>query len=564
MKRRYEIHRTRWTRGLEGFWDFVHLGDIDPADWDPRSVPDLSFEPIMVPGCYDALPAWAGKRGTVLYRQTVCLPTSGRYRLYLNGVQHYSRIWAAGECLGSHAGGYTGFYFDFEIEEKMGGEVEILILVNNTIDYDRNPLHLEYFDWYHYGGIARGVEIHRLEDAWIEAARVETIDYMKRRIRLRLEVTAKVGTTFPLSISTETRDLLSKELTLETGTQTLSFDFELPDMPLWSPDEPHLGILTVGLGGDDLRVRFGIRRVECRGKHILINGKRVELFGFNRHESHPHFGSALPPDIMLADLQIMKDLGCNFLRGSHYPQDPRLMDLCDEFGILVWCEAVGWQHSDEHLSDPHFIKHQKRNITEMITGLGNHPSIIMWGLLNESWSHYEGARKGYTTLISHIRESDPTRPVTYASNHYFQDLNFDLIDIVSFNCYPGWYMNEIDDIPEYLDSILKHVDDSGHGGKPVILSEIGAGALYGFRDRNAARWSEEYQAALLEMVVTYWQANSDRLCGLALWQYCDCRASVDTGRTLGRPRGFNNKGIVDEWRRPKSAYGVVKKLMTGG
>jgi beta-glucuronidase len=197
----------------------------------------------------------------------------------------------------------------------------------------------------------------------------------------------------------------------------------------------------------------------------------------------------------------------------------------------------------------------------MIEASINHPSIIMWGLLNESADGSEQAREGYRQLISHIRDCDGSRPVTFATANQFKNINMDLVDIVSFNCYPGWYIEEIEGIPAYIDGILNEIEKKGFGNKPVILSEIGAGALYGFRDRNRARWSEEYQTALLEKTVEYWKRNRDRLCGLALWQFCDCRASAQTQRILGRPRGFNNKGIVDEWRRPKRAYDAVKRLM---
>jgi beta-glucuronidase len=96
--------------------------------------------------------------------------------------------------------------------------------------------------------------------------------------------------------------------------------------------------------------------------------------------------------------------------------------------------------------------------------------------------------------------------------------------------------------------------------KPLIISEIGAGAIYGWRDLNETRWSEQYQARLLDVVIRHLFVDGNRTCGLAIWQYCDVRASEQARRALGRPRAFNNKGLVDEYRRPKQAYDVVKEL----
>ena len=98
--------------------------------------------------------------------------------------------------------------------------------------------------------------------------------------------------------------------------------------------------------------RVGIRQVAIAGQQILINGEPVRLLGYCRHEAHPEFGHGLPGAIQIADLQLLQDLGCNFVRGSHYPQDQRFLDLCDEAGICVWNEVIGWQHTAEHLNDP--------------------------------------------------------------------------------------------------------------------------------------------------------------------------------------------------------------------
>jgi beta-glucuronidase len=319
---------------------------------------------------------------------------------------------------------------------------------------------------------------------------------------------------------------------------------------------------------DDAYERIGIREVKTEGQQILINDEPVRLLGYCRHAAHPQFGHGLPEAIQVTDVQLLKDLGCNFVRGSHYPQDVRFLDLCDEAGICVWNEVIGWQHTATHLNDPHFIDAQLTNMEEMVAMSANRPSVIMWGILNESHSHDAECRPAYERLLGHLRELDPTRPVTYASNHPFDDLCFDLTDIVSINCYPGWYHGEIEDIPDFLDELVRHLDQEGQpegttfADKPLMITEIGAGAIPGWRDVNETRWSEQYQAKHLDTVLQHLFIDRDRVCGISLWQFCDCRSSEQVRRALFRPRAFNNKGIVDEYRRPKLGYEVVKRYFT--
>jgi beta-glucuronidase len=555
MNRRFSEHDIRFVTDLSGFWDFAFLGDVDP---DAVDVSAITFDDTMaVPGCFDATPKYAGRRGLVAYRTRVAFEDTTLYRLILDGVHHWCRVFLEGESVGDHVGGYTRFAMD--LHPSSTEPVDLVILVDNRFDYDRCPLHLEYFDWYHYGGIARSAELHRLGKLWIDDLQVVTTSIMPPEIRLSV----RYGTTTPssdvsLSVSVDDVVMISEEITTAENSGLIERTLKLPDADLWSPDDPNLHNVRVVLGDDDRRERIGIRQVRVEGQEILINGEPVQLLGFNRHEAHPQFGPSVPPLVMSSDIQQLKDMNCNFVRGSHYPQDTRFLDLCDEAGICVWSESIGWQHTAEHLTDPHFIDAELRNIDEMVAASFNHPSVIMWGILNESHSHDPECRPGYSTLLGRLRDLDPTRPITYASNHPFEDVCLDLVDVVSINNYPGWYGGEIEDIPEQLDGIVEHLDSHGQADKPLIISEIGAGAVPGWRDWNEARWSEPYQAKLLDTVIRHLFVDRDRVMGLALWQFCDCRTSEAVRKILGRPRGFNNKGIVDEYRRPKQGYGVVK------
>ena len=556
MSRRFQPHVLRHVETLDGVWDFAFLGDVDP---DAVEVKEIRFTDRMaVPACFDATPSYAGRRGLVAYRRWIRVEAGRSLRLAFGSVHHWCRVVVDGKVLRDHAGGFTAFSATFTPDRS--GDAELVMLVDNRFDARRAPLHLPYFDWYHYGGITRGVELHRLDMPWIErvTTTTESISPPALRVRIHWASSTAVGAV-PFILQLDQRVILQETITLTSDAGVLERVVEVPDANLWSPSDPNLHLLTVQLGTDDFRVRIGLRQVQVADREILINGEPVRLLGVNRHTLHPEFGHALPEAVLITDVQQLQALGVNFVRGSHYPQDPRFLDLCDELGICVWSEAIGWQHGAEHLTNPDFIEAQLTHIDEMVTEAVNHPSVIMWGVLNESHSHDPACRPGYEALLNHLRVLDPSRPVTYACNHPFDDVCLDLVDIVSINCYPGWYEGEIDDIPEALDRIVSYLDTHGQAHKPLIISEIGAGAIYGWRDFNGARWTEQYQARLLETVIRHMFQAQDRFAGLAIWQFCDGRTPPEVPRILGRPRGFNNKGLVDEYRRPKLAFDVVSQ-----
>jgi beta-glucuronidase len=556
MIRHYRQHHLRRVVELDGVWDFAFLGAVDPQE---VNLSELDFPDRMpVPGCWDATPAYAGKRGLAAYRTRIFVPDAGPHRLIFNGVNNWCQVYLGGALLTTHSGGFTRFQADFSSQAP--GEAELVVLVDNSFNEERSPLHLPYFDWYHYGGIARPVELHRLGDTWVNAVWTFTEDYQQRRVCVTVDYGAvKYPGWADLTILFNGESVLSERIALEKASGSVTRTLIFPEAELWSPASPTLHDLHVILGSDDQRERIGIRQVQVSGKEILINGKAERLLGFCRHESHPQFGCALPDALLVTDIQQLRDLGVNFVRGSHYPQDPRFLDLCDEAGICVWNEVIGWQHTAEHLTNPHFLEAQHVNAAEMVTMSYNHPAVILYGLLNESHSNDPTCRPGYESIIGVIRTLDSTRPVTYASNHPLDDVCLDLIDVVSVNTYPGWYVGEIEEIPETLDRILAHVDETESRGKPVIISEIGAEGIYGWRDWNETRWTEQYQARLHDTVIRHLFIDRERVCGLSLWLFGDFRSSEEVRRIMGRGRGFNNKGVVDEYRRPKESYRVVKE-----
>ncbi len=201
MIRRFLEHARRPVLDLGGVWDFAFLGDVAADAVDVRR---LAFDDrVAVPGCFDASPRYAGRRGLAAYRRTVPLAAGRRARLVLSGVHHWCRVFAGGEPLAEHVGGYTVFAVDIPQRRTAEAATDVVVLVDNRLDYGRCPLHLDYFDWYHYGGIARGAELHALPDPWIEELRVVTTDLARREIEVTLRYGCAGGAAGSLASQTD-------------------------------------------------------------------------------------------------------------------------------------------------------------------------------------------------------------------------------------------------------------------------------------------------------------------------------------------------------------------------
>jgi beta-glucuronidase len=217
------------------------------------------------------------------------------------------------------------------------------------------------------------------------------------------------------------------------------------------------------------------------------------------------------------------------------------------------------------MQNPNFDPQSAACIQEMICWHYNHPSIFLWGLLNECASDTAYGRACYQKQFRQVQSLDLFRPVTSASckpwPHWLGepseaagDLCLDLPDVISYNIYPGWYH----DAPgkEYIGMLIDGIQSSAGKGKPIIISEIGAGGIYGFRSFAQDKWSEERQADIVDQQLTALFAR-DELAGVFIWQLCDCRG--DEELFYYRPKCMNNKGVMDEYRRPKLVYNVVKR-----
>jgi beta-glucuronidase len=269
----------------------------------------------------------------------------------------------------------------------------------------------------------------------------------------------------------------------------------------------------------------------------------------------------MPKSLIKRDIDIIRDMNCNAIRTSHYPNSQWTIDYCDEVGILFWAEIPMWNLTQDatrnELTHSRAISMER----EMIEENYHHPSIVFWGMHNECATDTEDVYRLTEKMVKTARELDSSRLITYATNKVRLDVRreicFDLCDVVSLNHYIGWYFPlEDGDWNDFMKEYEDVLASTNSIDKPFVMSEFGFGAIPGVNSFDAGRWSEDYQADALEFTLNE-LLNNERMSGGYIWQFADIRTEQDN---LGRPRGFNNKGILDEYRRPKRAYRTVRKI----
>ena len=548
MIRTFCTHEIRKVRELSGsLWEFSPCtGDLAGRKYR-----------TAVPCCWESMPDFSSYRGVGVFSREI--ETEGAFRLVFKGVSHTARVCLDGREIGSHYNAYTPFAV--AVTDVMAGRHLLEVYADNTFG-EASALHIPN-DYMSYGGISRGVLLEELTDTYIEyihAVPVMEKDGWKALVSLKVKNWSAAGKACRLYLDLAGIASEAMELTLEAGGEK-TVDFQLSEAEAWEIKNPKLYTVRATLSDengafDDQIDRMGFREIRTEGKDILLNGKKLRIRGFCRHEDHPMFGCALPYAAIQQDLETAMDLGANAIRTAHYPNDELFLDLCDEQGILVWEENHARGLTLEHMQNPNFERQAETCIEEMITAHINHPSVIIWGILNECASDTEYGYECYKKQYDLIKHMDFSRPRSSASCKFKTDICFGLPEIVSYNLYPEWYHET--PASEYVKDIYDWVQRESEGsGKPFLVTEIGAGAIYGFRSHTLCKWSEEYQAKALEDQITA-VLEQEGCCGIFIWQLCDVRVSDEW--FASRPRTMNNKGIVDEYRRRKLAYDVVKRI----
>ena len=546
MQRLFREHEVRQVTDLDGLWDLIPNGAEQKIA-------------TIVPGVWETLPDYAAFRGEADYIRQLDLQQDGSYLLRFGGISHTADVYLDEMHKGHHYNAFTGF--DVLLEHVCSGKHTLRVHVDNRFT-EQSALHVPN-DYETYGGITRPVEIHALGAAFIERMSVRTektadgwcaaADVFVRALE---DVKHACLCLFVDGCEAKCDVMLEKGKTERFHLGIVSEQF-IP----WNPGAPRLYALKAVLTGengviDDLVERIGFREVSVSGEAILVNGCRVQIRGFNRHEDYGAFGCAVPLQGMMQDLQLMKSMGANAVRTCHYPNDPRFLDLCDELGLMVWEENHARAVPANVFHSPLFMQQCRQCNEEMVHQHGNHPSIIIWGLLNECESETEAGRAVYAEQIAQLRELDSSRPISFASCRFLTDICLDLVDIVSFNIYPQWY--HMEPVETYTDRLVEWMEENGAKDKPILITEVGAGAIAGFHDPfGRAMWSEERQADILRMQLSVLQ-NRARLSGTFVWQFAD--VPVDSSWAYNRPKQQNNKGVVDRFRNPKLAFATVKEI----
>lgn len=515
--------------------------------------------PVVVPCCWENFPDFPAYRGIGIFERE--FQASGTVRLVFQGVSHTARVCVDGVEVATHYNAYTPFAV--VVKDLEPGTHKLEVYVDNSFS-EASALHIPN-DYMTYGGITRSVWLEELKDAYVEyvhAIPKKEEDGWKVRTAVKIHSVSDEMRSYRLELAVEGAASVCEKVTLGAWEEkVISGEIAVEHAEEWSMENPRLYGITATLWDeteacDDLKDRFGFREIRVEGKNILLNGKKVRIKGFCRHEDHPMFGCALPIEAMQQDLLIIRDLGGNAVRTSHYPNDERFLDLCDEQGILVWEENHARGMSLEQMQNPNFEPQAENCIREMIIAHMNHPSIIIWGILNECASHTEYGYACYKKQYDLIQELDTSRPRSSASNKFEKDLCLGMPEIVSYNMYPEWY----DNIPAevFFKEQYDWLQENSEGrDKPFLVAESGAGAIYGYRVTHECKWSEEYQAKTLEHQIRA-AMNLEGCSGLFIWQFCDTRITFERFFAI-RPRTMNNKGIVDEYRRRKMSYDIVKK-----
>lgn len=549
---------------LNGKWEII----IDPfnagaGNWKPiwkdlrpagqTDFYEYKFDPAItlnVPGDWNSQQSdLFYYEGTIWYKKTFRHQEKEGKRtfVYFGGANYNVDVYLNNEMLGSHEGGFTPF--QFEVTDKIKeGENAIIVRVNNQRREDGIPA--LGFDWWNYGGITRDVYLAETPSSYI-------LDYfiqLKKNNASQIEGWVQLaGISSPKKITIKIPELKTNyhAQTNAEGKATLSIHAE---PVLWTPENPKLYDVIIGTETDSIHEQIGFRTIETNGTDILLNGKPIFLCGINIHEEIPQrAGRAYSETDAEMLLGWAKELGCNFVRLTHYPHNEHMVRSADKLGILLWEEIPLWQ--DIQFSNPIILKKANTLLDEMITRDKNRCAIILWSLSNET-APSESRNQTLIAMAAHARALDPTRLITSAFNHVKYEKNQVTIDdslsrsldVVGVNEYLGWYLQ--------WPAKPNEMKWKFSFNKPLIMTEFGGEALYGNHGSpdTASSWSEEYQEQIYKDQLAMLR-KIPFLRGTTPWILADFRSP---GRMHPiYQQGWNRKGLLSDKGLKKKAWYVM-------
>jgi beta-glucuronidase len=466
--------------------------------------------------------------------------------LHFSAVNYAAHIFVNDVPVCSHEGGFTPFDCDISSAVKDGDNF-IVAAVDSQRLLERVPTIKT--DWWNYGGITGDVSLVEVPETYIDDYSLQLQRGTASHIEGYVHVFGSDTRAEPgLHVTLRIPDLhLEQDAVTDTNGRAL-FAFDASSLELWSPDHPRLYKIEIAAGPDHLSDDIGFRTIEVKGDQILLNGQPIFLRGISFHDEAPiRSGRANSEQDSATLLNWAHDLHCNFVRMAHYPHVESEYRLADKLGILVWTEipvywAIDW-------TNPPTLDNAKHQLWEMIRRDHNHSSVIMWSLSNETPQSPE--RNAFLhQLAAEARAEDPTRLITSAIVTHFKGTNAILddplgqdLDVLGYNEYLGWYQGSAADTPNYT--------WQNPMGKPVIISEFGAGAKAGLHGPETQMFAEEYQDLVFRQQFKM-LANMPFLRGMTPWVLMDFRSPL---RPLpGIQDDYNRKGLISDKGEKKKAF----------
>ncbi len=551
----------RKTNTLNGKWQVI----IDPTNYGARYGIGKDAKPkgktefleysfngsptLNVPGDFNSqMPELTYFEATVWYKKLFTYhKTDKRLFIHFGAVNYLADVYLNGEKIGTHEGGFTPF--QFEITDKVKEQNSIIVCVNNERRKDGIPA--LGFDWFNYGGITRDVNLIETPASFIEDYFIQLKKGTNNTIKGWVKINGS-NASQPIHILIPEAKINFNTVTNNSGYATVEFNANLQ---LWNPKFPKCYNLKIVASTDSIKEMIGFRTIETKGTDILLNGKSIFLKGVNIHEEiSAEKRRAYSENDARRLLNAAKDLGCNFVRLTHYPQNEYMVRLADKMGIMLWEEIPLWQGIA--FGDPIMQPKMDLMLQEMIKRDKNRSSVIIWSISNETIPG-KARDTTLTKMAELVRLKDDTRLISSAFNHIKYDKNLitiddtlsKVLDVVGVNSYNGWYTPWVAAPKDYVWKF--------DFNKPLIMSEFGGEALYGHHGSSdtASSWSEEYQEQLYKNNIAMFK-NIPFLKGTSPWVLYDFRSARRMNATY--QKGWNRKGLLSEKGEKKKAWYIMK------
>ncbi|KAM5228650.1 beta-glucuronidase [Ctenodactylus gundi] len=526
--------------------------------------------------------------GWVWYEREATLPQrwtqdpDTRVVLRISSAHYYAIVWVNGVHVAEHEGGHLPFEADISKLVQTGPlfSCRITVAINNTLtphtlppgtilyktDATKYPrgyfVQDTHFDFFNYAGLHRSVLLYTTPTAYIDDITVTTgVD--KDTGLVNYQVFIQGSEHFEV----EVRLLNEEGKVVAQGTGARGF-LQVPAANLWWPYLMHerpaylyslevkmIAQMASGAVSDFYTLPVGIRTVAVTESQFLINGKPFYFHGVNKHEDSDIRGKGFDWPLLMKDFNLLRWLGANSFRTSHYPYAEEVMQLCDRYGIVVISECPGVGIVLPQSFDNVSLQHHLEVMEEMVRRDKNHPAVVMWSVANEPASSLSPAGYYFKTVIEHTKFLDPSRPVTFVTNSKpAADLGAPYVDVICVNSYYSWY-HDYGHL-ELIELQLQTQFESWYQAyqKPIIQSEYGAETIAGFHADPPLMFSEEYQKSLLERYHTVLdQKRKEYVIGELIWNFADFMTSQSPQRAIG-----NKKGIFTRQRQPKSAAFLLR------